>query len=78
MVTLFHEPIYNYFCKFFAFQTPAWIGADYFFGNTWHQVLPWQRFFEKLKIDLLEGKKLTLETIRKERVNRFITKSRIQ
>ena len=28
------------FSGFFAFQTPAWIGADYFFGNTWQQVLP--------------------------------------
>ena len=46
MATLFHVSwALIFFGGFFAFQIPAWIRADYFFGNTWQQVLPWQHFF---------------------------------
>ena len=36
---------YKSFLGFFTCQTPAQIGADWFFGNTRQQVLPWQHFF---------------------------------
>ena len=35
-------------CGFFAFQIPAWIGADYFFGNTWQHFI----FFLDLYINI--------------------------
>ena len=56
MATLFYVSwASKSFMGFFEFQTPAWIGADHFFNDTWQQVLPRQHFFVSLTLKYFMG-----------------------